>query len=395
MEEQLRAIEMLIIYGRRTCPNAPMIDGYCVSKCDSSITFSTRAPFLRFAALQFSFPGPQCPSGDFPARVGSGWGAPHENHLSKVVEQARWVYNRSVFEAKREIPVDLALTAEVYIVPYEVIDFLALVLPTGIAIASVVVGIKMARGQSHKLWWMLILAAGVVTSLLTWKSQDHAGKEHRRELTEQKQALQKLLTRLWDIRLDAQFLASKDAVLPKVWTCLPAGNEQTQVSNAEVIDLRHPSRGKSLCPSNVPRPPVKVIVDLCKASETCRAVKAPDLAANFANGTENSVEATDDTATSRLRLAFSCKMPTDVRPGLPTISLSELRKGGLRIGIDAVQSLEFPNSASLKKADLESVVVTLNGIEINLKAKDLEKSLVGSSFVYEYDLKPQDLAAID
>src|SRR6266850_2601771 len=89
LEEQLRAIEMLIIYGRRTCPNAPMIDGYCVSKCDSSITFSTRAPFLRFAALQFSFPGPQCPSGDFPARVGSGWGAPHENRLSKVVEQAR------------------------------------------------------------------------------------------------------------------------------------------------------------------------------------------------------------------------------------------------------------------------------------------------------------------
>ncbi len=34
LEEQLRAIEMLIIYGRRTCPNAPMIDGYCVSKCD-------------------------------------------------------------------------------------------------------------------------------------------------------------------------------------------------------------------------------------------------------------------------------------------------------------------------------------------------------------------------
>jgi len=26
---------MLIIYGRRTCPNAPMIDGDCVSKCDS------------------------------------------------------------------------------------------------------------------------------------------------------------------------------------------------------------------------------------------------------------------------------------------------------------------------------------------------------------------------
>src|SRR6266513_4819304 len=35
LDEQLRAIEMLIIYGRRTCPNAPMIDGYCVSKCDS------------------------------------------------------------------------------------------------------------------------------------------------------------------------------------------------------------------------------------------------------------------------------------------------------------------------------------------------------------------------
>jgi hypothetical protein len=296
---------------------------------------------------------------------------------------------------KGGIPLDIALTAEVYIVPYEVIDFLALVLPTGIAIASVVVGIKTARGQSHKLLWMLILAAGVVTSLLTWISRDHAGKEHRRELSEQKQALQKLLTRLWDIRVDAQFLASKDAVLPKVWTCLPAGNEQTQVSNAEVIDLRHPSRGKSLCPSNVPRPPVKVIVDLCKASETCRAVQAPDLAANFANGTENCVEAIDDTATSRLRLAFSCKMPTDVKPGLPTISLSELRKGGLRIGIDAVQSLEFPNSASLKKADLESVVVTLNGIEINLKARDFKKSLVDSSFVYEYDLKPQDLAAIE
>lgn len=75
---------------------------------------------------------------------------------------------------------------------FELVDFLVVVLPTVIAVVSVLVAIKLERGESHKFWWASIVFVGVATSVLTGVSQSHARKEHERELDEQRQAVMSL-----------------------------------------------------------------------------------------------------------------------------------------------------------------------------------------------------------
>ena len=76
------------------------------------------------------------------------------------------------------------------------LDFLALFLPTAIAILSVYVSIKLTRGEEHRWWWGLILVLGVGTSVITWFSQSNARKSHESE--------QRLLQAKLDSSLQAQ-----------------------------------------------------------------------------------------------------------------------------------------------------------------------------------------------
>ena len=279
---------------------------------------------------------------------------------------------------------------------YEVIDLLVVVLPIIIAVLSVWVGIELAKGKSLGFSWPLIIAAGVMTSVLALISQHHANKQHETEVREQKQAALRLQTKLAKIEIEGQFLASSNAVLPRVWNCLPLGDENNELQT-EAVDLRHSSRrSKNHCPPQSPNPLVTVTVGLCKARETCHNVRPPDLAADFAkNKEQDCVRVISDKTTSRLRIIIDCQIPKEVRPYLANISLSDIRAGSLRIGINAKKSLEFPNPDLLTKADLESVTVTLNGVAVKLEAKDFVKSSVDDGFEYLYDLKPQDLGSFD
>src|SRR5712672_3031053 len=69
---------------------------------------------------------------------------------------------------------------------------MVVVLPTVIAVASVLVAIKLERGESHKFWWSTIVIAGVAASALTWVSQSHARNEHQKEVDDQRQAVESL-----------------------------------------------------------------------------------------------------------------------------------------------------------------------------------------------------------
>src|ERR1700686_2943271 len=61
------------------------------------------------------------------------------------------------------------------------LDFLALFLPTAIAILSVYVSIKLTKQEEHRWWWGVILVLGVGTSVITWFSQSNARKSHEEE----------------------------------------------------------------------------------------------------------------------------------------------------------------------------------------------------------------------
>ena len=82
--------------------------------------------------------------------------------------------------------------AEMHALSYDLIDFLVLALPIAIAVASVLVGIKLAKGESHRFWWLTILIAGIGTSVLTGISQSHARSEHHAEIKEQRDAVEGL-----------------------------------------------------------------------------------------------------------------------------------------------------------------------------------------------------------
>ncbi len=65
---------------------------------------------------------------------------------------------------------------------WNIVDFLVLILPTVIAVLSVLVSIKLTRNEEHKMWWGVIIALGVGTSALTWLSQSNARKAHASEV---------------------------------------------------------------------------------------------------------------------------------------------------------------------------------------------------------------------
>jgi hypothetical protein len=75
---------------------------------------------------------------------------------------------------------------------YNIVDFLALLLPTVIGIGGVLIGIKLTKGESHNIWWTIIIIMGIGTSILTWKSQSHAREDHKYEINQQKQAVESL-----------------------------------------------------------------------------------------------------------------------------------------------------------------------------------------------------------
>jgi hypothetical protein len=73
--------------------------------------------------------------------------------------------------------------------PYNLIDYLVVLLPTGIAILGVWIGIKMTTGKSHTSLWAIVLVVGFGTSILTWISQSHGRTEHQKELETQKKMI--------------------------------------------------------------------------------------------------------------------------------------------------------------------------------------------------------------
>jgi len=74
----------------------------------------------------------------------------------------------------------------------QLIDFAVVVLPTGIALLSVLVSIKLTKGEPHKGWWWLIVVLGLFTSGLTWVSQSNARKQHDKDVGEQKKSIDAL-----------------------------------------------------------------------------------------------------------------------------------------------------------------------------------------------------------
>jgi hypothetical protein len=74
----------------------------------------------------------------------------------------------------------------------EIVEFLPVILPTGIALLSVYLSIKLSKGEPHKVWWRITAALCVAASALTWVSQSHASKAHKREIDQQTQAMDTL-----------------------------------------------------------------------------------------------------------------------------------------------------------------------------------------------------------
>ena len=74
----------------------------------------------------------------------------------------------------------------------EIVEFLAVILPTGIALLTVYLSIKLSKGEAHKVWWRITSTLCVAASALTWVSQSHASKAHKREIDQQRQAIDTL-----------------------------------------------------------------------------------------------------------------------------------------------------------------------------------------------------------
>ena|SRR6266850_4332285 len=221
----------------------------------------------------------------------------------------------------------------------------------------------------------LLLSAGtsVISQVVELKSRENTARVTL-------QRLLRLQTRLKDIKLEAQFLASKEAILPRLWDCLKEGNE------SRVIYPFGAPRGKGPCS---PKVPIKVSIGLCKSAKMCRQTIPSDLAADFGNFGGDCIESIRDEKTSLLRIRVNCSTPEEVRPYLESISLSELQEGCLQILVDAKQTAEYPNSAALRNAALESAIVWLNGVPVKLERKDFHNLPLESSLARVHDLTPR------
>jgi hypothetical protein len=265
-----------------------------------------------------------------------------------------------------------------------------------LSLVSIFVDLRIPERRRLRLTCMSVLlisaAVLIATQVIEINRQESSTKRSLAQLL-------RISTRVQHIELEAELFAPKDAVLPTIWECLPVGDKYIQI-HSEAIDLRTgASLEKRKCPSTSPRIPVTVVVDLCKSRAPCHAAQGPDVSIDFADskkeGEKPCLEPTIDRATSQLRIAVECSSHVAARPYIESISLNDIRTGSIRIAIVATPSTEFPNAALLDKAELQSVTVELNGIPIKINAKDCEKSLVGSGFEYTYDLKPEDLQALD
>jgi hypothetical protein len=84
-------------------------------------------------------------------------------------------------------------------------DFAVVFLPTLISVLSVIVSIKLTRGESHRGWWATIIIIGISTSVLTWKSQANSRTEHERELVAQREQQRVLREKLDQSLLSQQY----------------------------------------------------------------------------------------------------------------------------------------------------------------------------------------------
>jgi Na+/melibiose symporter-like transporter len=76
-----------------------------------------------------------------------------------------------------------------------ILDFVAVISPTAIALIGVLVGMKLAKNpqdQSHKGWWWTIVVLGFICSAGTLWQQDRLQKEHVEEINSQKQTASRL-----------------------------------------------------------------------------------------------------------------------------------------------------------------------------------------------------------
>ncbi len=88
----------------------------------------------------------------------------------------------------------------------EFIDFAVVVLPTVIAVLSVLVAIKLTKGERLQGWWVLIIVLGIGASILTWVSQSRARNEHDKELGAQRQGQSELRTKLDESLLSREYM---------------------------------------------------------------------------------------------------------------------------------------------------------------------------------------------
>ena len=132
------------------------------------------------------------------------------------------------------------------------IDFLVVVLPTAIALLSVLVSIKLTRGESHKVWWGITIALGVGASALTWVSQSNARKSHQQEVARQQKDVEGIKDQLQKSELqrvsDTKYLEGKLDVFaqfaPAIVKLAQATEENTRkqyetkkLSNKELRDF--------------------------------------------------------------------------------------------------------------------------------------------------------------
>jgi hypothetical protein len=59
--------------------------------------------------------------------------------------------------------------------------------------------------------------------------------------------------------------------------------------------------------------------------------------------------------------------------------------------LDAIATGEYPDSAALDSADLESAIVSLNGVRLKLSSKDFQKLPLQGDILYTHDLTSQEL----
>jgi hypothetical protein len=250
-----------------------------------------------------------------------------------------------------------------------------------LAVVAMAVDLRTPRWAKLRVWCFTVLAVSATVSVFSQVVELTSQQDSTRRNI---QRLLRLQTRLIDIQLEALFLASPDAIIPTRRDCLAVGN-----SNVQIAMMKH-------CSS---KPPVVVAVGLCKAKETCHQKGKPlDFAATFSSrddDTKSCGQTFIDSKSSGLLMMFRCLQPQSVSEPLPIVSLSDYQDGGLTILIDALSTPEYPNQVTLQNADLQWVVVRLNGVPISLHSGDFKNWPLENRRGYMHDLTSKELGIAD